>query len=198
MCQSLLFSFPPPTCVCRHISQRMRLVEEAPDFLGNPRRFVFNYSLVESVLDTLTPEKLILFLGTHHLNFSSSGLGPPDDNLPPEQNSSPVDFPWPELDQKEPIYSTPFSSIDTPSELLEYWGSLTPAPQDLSLPGRNYFIPTDFVLLQPPSNPSDTPSTVSVGELFSSPAILHDIQNIITVPALMHLHNSKVQQWNLQ
>jgi insulysin len=152
-----------PSDYTTHISQRMRLVEEAPDFLGNPRRFVFNYSLVESVLDTLTPEKLILFLGTHHLNFSSSGLGPPDDNPPPEQNSSPVDFPWPELDQKEPIYSTPFSSIDTPPELLEYWGSLTPAPQDLSLPGRNYFIPTDFGLLQPPSNPSDTPSTVSVG-----------------------------------
>ncbi|CAI8033878.1 Nardilysin-like [Geodia barretti] len=140
----------------------MRLVKEAPDFLGNPRRFAFNYSLVESVLDTLTPERLVLFLGTHHLNFSSSGLGPPDDNPPPEQNSSPINFPWPELDQKEPIYSTPFSSIDTPPELLEYWGSLTPVPQNLSLPGKNHFIPTDFGLLKPPSNLSDTPSRVSV------------------------------------
>ena len=157
----------------------MRLVKEAPDFLGNPRRFAFNYSLVESVLDTLTPERLVLFLGTHHLNFSSSGLGPPDDNPPPEQNSSPINFPWPELDQKEPIYSTPFSSIDTPPELLEYWGSLTPVPQNLSLPGKNYFIPTNFDLLKPPSNLSDTPSRVSVGELLSSPVILHDIYSTV-------------------
>ena len=152
--------------MCRSISQRMRIVAEEPDFLGNPRRYLFNYTLVMSVLDSLAPENLVLFLGTQHLNLSSSS-GQQDDNLLPPQQGSSVDLPWPELDDLEPIYSTPYSRIDTPRELLEYWSNLTPFPQELSVVGKNYFIPTDFDPLPPPSNPSDTPYKVDLPCEFS-------------------------------
>ena len=158
ICQSRLGCSP-----CRHISQKMRITKDAPDFLGDPGRFVFNYTLINSVLEAMTPENMVGFLGTHHVNFSSSGLGPEDSDAPdgpPEQDSSSVAFPWPDLDQLEPIYSTPYTEMDIPTELLSYWGDLTPVSDDLFLQETNDFIPRDFGILPPPPNPSDTPAKV--------------------------------------
>ena len=151
-----------PPFLHRVISQKMRVVKEASDFLGNPRRFIFNQTFVRSVLNSLTPEKLVAFIGTHHVNISSKlNVQDVSPEGPPEQGSS-VELPWPELDTLEPIYSTPYSKLALPQSLIAYWNNLVVDPDSLFLPETNGFIPSDFDILEPPASPSDTPVRVNL------------------------------------
>ena len=140
----------------------MRLVSDPTDFLGNPRRLVFNETLILSVLEfLLSPEHSLIFLGTHHVNFSDSlNLTWPHDG-PPVQHS-PNPYPWPNLNQTEPIYTTPFAEISIPPSLEEYWSKQEIVIDSLHLPESNHFIPIDFNILSPPSTPTDTPVRVNI------------------------------------
>jgi insulysin len=149
------------------LAQRMRLVTDPDDFLGNPHRLVLNTSLVRTVLSSLTPANSLVFVGTHHVNFSEDLNITAPHFGPPSQNS-PVNLPWPDLDKREPIYSTPFTIVDIPSDLKTYWsgGSGGNVPE-LHLPGENHFIPQNFSILSPPSNHAGSPVKVELANIHS-------------------------------
>ena len=146
----------------RLIAERMRLVENPADLLGNPHRLLLNETLVRSVLESLTPNNSLVFLGTHHVNFSRDlDLDLPHDGPPEQDSASSVTYPWPDLNEIEPFYSTPFAIVNTPSELVDYWGG-EGTIDDLSLPKKNEFIPRNFTILPPPATPSAVPIRVDL------------------------------------
>ena len=143
----------------------MRTVRDPADFLKNPRRYEACYNLTSSTLNQLTPNNSLVFLGTHkitfsqdvaqQLNFTSSGSPPPANN----GTSEGVQFPWPELDTIEPIYLTPFHRDKIPDDLLSYWSNAV--NHSVQLPERNAFIPSDFTIINEPSNSSSQPTRLS-------------------------------------
>ena len=72
----------------------MRIVTDPNDFLKAPQRFLFSYSLISSVVSSLTPSTPIIFIGSQNL-------------AQPQQ--SVIDLPRPQsLSLIEPIYGTQY------------------------------------------------------------------------------------------
>ena len=135
----------------------MRLVTDPQDFLGNPKRRLLNISLIRQVLTSFSPENSLVFIGTQHLSVNGSSLN----------QSSPVNLPWPALNETEPIYSTPYALMDTPDSVLQYWRTSNSA--GLWLPKNNPFIPQDFHILPPPQDMKDTPQMVELNDSTCQP-----------------------------
>ena len=131
----------------------MRLVEEPADFLSNPVRFLFNYTLVSQTLGSLTPENSVILVGSQMLNTSE----PNSTAAPHFDDKSSVPFPWTELTETEPIYGTYFNETSICQELLDFWGSDS-VNVSLSLPPANPFVPKDLGILPPPANGSQVPT----------------------------------------
>lgn len=72
----------------------MRNVESPKDFLDAPHRFIFNHSLISSVVSSLSPSTSIIFIGSHNLTDPQASFV----NLPLPQSLSSV----------EPIYGTQY------------------------------------------------------------------------------------------
>ena len=53
------------TCSHSALSQNMRVVDDPADFLGNPSRYIFNHTLINRTLCSLSPENSIIFVGSH-------------------------------------------------------------------------------------------------------------------------------------
>lgn len=125
----------------------MRTVRDPADFLQNPLRYQASFNRTKSVLAQFTPGNSLVFLGTHKitiaanvselLNFTSSESPPTSNN----GSSDVVQFPWPELDNVEPIYCTPFHHDVIPESLLNYWNVSKTDVGNLQLPSTNLFIP---------------------------------------------------------
>ena len=167
----------------RSLAQRMRLVTDPEDFLGNPSRLVLDTDLIRSVLNSLTPTNSIVLVGTHHVNFSDD-LNIAAPHVGPPSQSSLVDLPWPELDKLEPIYSTPFAILDIPLDLENYWNGSGGSVSELHLPEENDFIPENFNILSPPPNPSDSPVKV---ELANSTSLIPPSFSLLPLPLLFLL-----------
>lgn len=72
----------------------MRNVESPKDFLDAPHRFIFNHSLISSVVSSLSPSTSIIFIGSHNLT---------------DPQASSVNLPLPQsLSSVEPIYGTQY------------------------------------------------------------------------------------------
>lgn len=146
----------------RNLAQRMRLVTDPADFLGNPRHLVLNTSLIRTVLGLLSPGNSLVFIGTHSVNFSNSlNLTLPHREPPPQD--SPVDLPWPSLNLLEPIYSTPFAELNITSNLTSCWSG-GGVGVEFHLPGKNSYIPQDFDILPLPSSHTDSPIRVNLAQ----------------------------------
>ncbi len=76
---------------------------------------------------------------------------------------SPVNLPWPELNNTEPIYGTYYREVPLPREVLHYWET-DEQGVELSLPGTNPFVPENLDILTAPSNMSKLPVEVEMGE----------------------------------
>ena len=140
----------------------MRTVRDPVDFLLNPRRFQPSYNLTISTLSQFTPEDSIIFLGTHNITFNANIteiLNFNSTDVPPTANTSgTVQFPWPKLDQIEPIYQTPFHREAIPPSLIDHWNLANDT--DISLPPKNVFIPDDFTIIDKSPNSSNVPVKV--------------------------------------
>ena len=137
----------------------MRLVADPADFLDNPRRLLFDPSLISSTLSHLTPNNTVLLLGTQSLNVSglpSSGPAP--------QQLGPAPLPWPELTQVEPYYGTQFVVVRASATLLESWGADVVGEGVLALPGKNEFTPEDLALVSPEGEGASVPVEIDIGE----------------------------------
>ena len=72
----------------------MRIVTDPNDFLKAPQRFVFSYSLISSVVSSLTPSTPIIFIGSQSLSQPQQAV---------------IDLPHPQsLTLTEPIYGTQY------------------------------------------------------------------------------------------
>lgn len=65
----------------------MRYTDSPADFLGPPQRFIFNYTLLLTVVLSLTPSTPIIFIGSQNL-------------------STIIGLPSPIISSIEPIYGT--------------------------------------------------------------------------------------------
>ena len=135
----------------------MRLVTDPQDFLDNPKRRLLNTSLISQVLTSLSPDNSLVFIGTKHLNID--GIFP---LVSAPNQTSPVNLPWPVLNETEPIYTTHYALMDTPHNVAQYWGASEAA--DLWLPQANQFIPQDFNILPAPQDVKDTPQMVELND----------------------------------
>ena len=135
----------------------MRLIKESDDFLGNPRRLLFNATLLAQTISYFVPNNTVLLVGAQTLD---SGRNSSD--APPTQ-MGPRPLLWPALTQVEPVYGTQYEKITIPGYLLEFWESDS---SDIlfQLPGHNQFIPSDFSILPVPENISHVPVMVMVEE----------------------------------
>ena len=127
----------------------MRTTKDPADFLRNPIRFKPSFSLTNSTLAQFTPNNSVVFLGTHKISFSpevAEELNYTSDDSPPMNNvtSKEVEFPFPELDNIEPIYRTPFHRERISDELLTFWDAVY--DDGIQLPANNHFLPKDFTV----------------------------------------------------
>ena len=139
----------------------MRTTRDPADFLRNPLRYQPCFNLTSSTLAKLTPKNSLIFLGTHKINFSPSvaeQLNITSNESPPltsNETSGMNRFPWPELDEIEPLYLTPYHRQAIPEELLKYW-----EVQDdgsVQLPPKNTFIPDEISIVNKSSNDPSQP-----------------------------------------
>jgi len=124
----------------------MRVVKDAADFLSPPSRGVFDIKLIRDTLNALTPSNSLVFIGSPNLQDSNS--------------ARPQDFPWPELDEVEPWFSTSFAKIETPGDVINTWKT-DDKNIELSLPAKNRFIPEDLEILSLDKDYSDLPQNIS-------------------------------------
>jgi len=110
----------------------MRVVKDAADFLSPPSRGVLDTKLIHDTLNALTPSNSLVFIGSP--------------NLQDRNSSKPQDFPWPELDEVEPWFSTSFAKIKIPDDVMNAWITDN-RDVKLSLPTKNKFIPEDLEIL---------------------------------------------------
>ena len=156
---SLSLSLPPST---HHssIASTMRIAKDPADFLHNPHRYKPSFSLTNSTLAQFTPKNSVIFLGTHKISFTSEVAkelhyvsdGSPPRNVKP---SGGVQFPFPNLNRIEPIYCTPFHRERIPAELLTFWDVI--ADDQIKLPTKNQFFPTNFTIYPKTRNDSNIP-----------------------------------------
>ena len=137
----------------RNIAKQMRLVKEPEDFLGNPRRLLFNATLLTQTISWLVPNNTILLVGAQTLDTGGNTSATPSHQL----GQHPL--PWPALSQVEPVYGIHYEKIPIPGHLLEFWESDS---SDISfqLPGPNPFVPSDFSILPTSENVSAVPVMV--------------------------------------
>lgn len=145
----------------------MRVVKNPADFIPNPRRYASNYSLALSIAKLFVPSNSLVFVTTHSTSSHGSGSGLGSGFGDGEALESiagvmgGVEIPNPELNLTEPIYKTPYSTIDIPPKLLMYWSYNQTLPlisgneRMLYLPEPNMFVPSSLELL--PSNNKTTP-----------------------------------------
>ena len=140
----------------------MRTARNPADFLKNPLRYQPCFNLTTSTLAQLTPNNSVVFLGTHKITFNSSvaqQLNFTSDESPPLDNngtSGPSEFPWPDLDEIEPIYLTPYHREPITETLLKYWE--VKDDHSIQLPPKNGFIPTDFLIINKSSSDPNQPT----------------------------------------
>ena len=143
----------------------MRTTRDPADFLGNPLRYQPCFNLTSSTLAKLTPNNSIILLGTHKITFSPSvaeQLNFTSTETPPLGNngtSGMNQFPWPELDEIEPIYLTPYHRETIPEELLKYWEVKDDG--SVQLPPKNTFIPNDFSIINKSTSDPSQPTRLS-------------------------------------
>ena len=137
----------------RNIAKQMRLVKEPEDFLGNPRRLLFNATLLTQTISWLVPNNTILLVGAQTLDTGGNTSATPSHQL----GQHPL--PWPALSQVEPVYGIHFEKIPIPGHLLEFWESDS-SDVSFQLPGPNPFVPSDFSILPTSENVSAVPVMV--------------------------------------
>ena len=123
----------------------MRVVKDPADFLSPPSRGIFDIKLIRDTLNALTPSNSLVFIGSPNLEDSNS--------------TRPQDFPWPQLNEVEPWFSTAFAKIDIPSDVINIWKTDNENVK-LSLPAENRFIPEDLGILPLDEDYSDLPTRV--------------------------------------
>ena len=80
-----------------NLAGTMRSVKSPRDFLGSPQRYIFNHTLLSSVVSSLSPSTPIIFIGSHNLS---------------NPQTSTVNLRLPEsLSLTEPIYGTEYEVI---------------------------------------------------------------------------------------
>ena len=77
------------------------------------------------------------------------------------ETSGMTQFPWPELDEIEPLYQTPYHRDAIPEELLKYWEVKDDG--SVQLPPKNTFIPNDFSITNKSSTDSNQPTELPTG-----------------------------------
>lgn len=132
-----------------NIAKHMRFVKDSEDFLGNPRRLLFNATLLAHTLSFIVPNNTVLVVGAQTSNSSTNGS-----KLEPHPQ-----LPWPALSQVEPVYGTQYEKIPIPGYLLEYWESGS-CDVLLQVPGPNEFIPSDLSIQAASENTSSVPVVV--------------------------------------
>ncbi len=159
---------------CRALAEAMHLVTDLQDFLDNPKRRLLNTSLICQVLTSLSPDNSLVFIETQHLNID--GIFP---LVSAPNQTSPVNLPWPVLNETEPIYTTHYALMDTPHNVAQYWGASEAA--DLWLPQANQFIPQDFNILPAPQDVKDTPQMVELNDS-TCQQYSHSFLHLLTYP----------------
>ena len=102
----------------------MGFYEKASNFLANPEFFIFNYTLIKSTLDYLTPSNSIIVIGTRKIKSSSNpncNIYFTNPSLSLIRDKGKASLPLPELQWIEPYFSTPFTFYDIPSFLSFQW-----------------------------------------------------------------------------
>jgi len=107
----------------------------------NPDRYVLNVTLVQTILNLLTPHNSLIMIGTRNSRVSAKLKAENDfeDVHIATEQSNVSSVPIPTLDHIEPYHSTPFTLYEIPSGLLHYWSSLS-QNSDLHIAGPNPYI----------------------------------------------------------
>ena len=132
----------------------MRTVPYPEDFLLNPRRFLFNSTIIKSFISNLRLDTPIIFLGSPLFKTPSSFSDLSTVPLPPASSPLPL---------TEPIYGTRYRKMNITRELTSYWTTFV-VNGLLDLPSQNMFIPQNLSLL--PISNSITPVKLIEGQLY--------------------------------
>ena len=132
-------------CYFSDLAASMRTIEDPADFLSPPSRAVLNVSLINNVLNKLTPSNSVVFVGSpNFLNATPASLN---------------GLPRPHLDAVEPWFNTSFSKNDIPDDVLSAWATDNETVK-LSLPPENKFIPKQLKVLSLDKDHSRIPTQV--------------------------------------
>ena len=131
----------------------MRTVPYPEDFLLNPRRFLFNSTIIKSFISNLRLNTPIIFLGSPLFKTPSSFSDLSFVPLPPASSPLPL---------TESIYGTHYRKMNITRELTSYWTTFD--AKGLNLPSQNMFIPHNLSLL--PISNSITPVKLNEGQLY--------------------------------
>lgn len=127
------------------LAASMRTIKDPADFLSPPKRAVLDVQLIKNSLNKLTPSNSVVFIGSpNFLNATSTSLN---------------GLPRPKLDAVEPWFSTRFSKIGIPNDVLKNWGTNDDTVK-LRLPPGNIFIPKNLTVLSLDKAHSTVPTQV--------------------------------------